>query len=106
MSNFPFPRLRRLRNSDAMRGLVQETHISPSDFVYPIFVTHGRGVRRPIESMPGIFQLSLDYLIQEVEEINALGIPGVLLFGILTARTMRGLKHIPPLELFRRQSAS
>ena len=96
MSNFPFSRLRRLRNSDATRALVQETRISPSDFVYPIFVTHGRGVRRPIESMPGIFQLSLDYLIQELEEINALGIPSVLLFGITDRKDDEGSEAYSP----------
>ena len=75
-------RLRRLRRSPAMRRLVRETTLSPSDFVYPLFVTHGRDVRLPIEPMPGQAQLSLDHLLAEAAEAAALGVPAVLLFGI------------------------
>ena len=62
--------------------MVRETRLSVSDFVYPMFVTHGRDVRNEIEPMPGIFQLSLDHLMAEVGEVSELGIPAVLLFGI------------------------
>ena len=79
---FPSMRLRRLRRSPAMRRLVRETTLSPSDFVYPLFVTHGRDVRLPIEPMPGQAQLSLDHLLAEAAEAAALGVPAVLLFGI------------------------
>ena len=82
MSSFPRVRLRRLRGSAALLGLARETRLSASDFIYPIFVTHGRDVRNEIEPMPGIYQLSLDHLITEVGEVASLGIPAVLLFGI------------------------
>ena len=79
---FPHLRLRRLRRTDALRRMVRETTLSPADFIYPLFVTHGRGVRTPIEPMPGQYQLSLDALLEEVAEAQDLGIPAVLLFGI------------------------
>ena len=65
-----------------MRHMVQETRLSVSDFIYPLFVTHGRNVKQEVSPMPGISQLSLDHLIHEVEETAELGIPAVLLFGI------------------------
>ena len=70
MTNFTGARLRRLRESPALRRMVQETRLSVSDFVYPMFVTHGRNVRNEIEPMPGIFQLSLDNLMAEVGEVS------------------------------------
>jgi porphobilinogen synthase len=80
--NFPEVRLRRLRRSERIRGLVRETGLSVADFLYPIFVRPGKGVRIPISSMVGQFQLSIDQVIGEVKETEALGIPGVILFGI------------------------
>lgn len=77
-----FQRTRRLRGSEAIRGLVRETVISPDDCIQPLFVTHGSGVRREIGSMPGQFQLSVDELPREIEELAELGIRAVLLFGI------------------------
>ncbi len=82
MAGFPNVRMRRLRESAAIRRMTRETAISPADFIYPLFVTHGRDVRNEIGSMPGISQLSLDHVITEVGEANELGIPAVLLFGI------------------------
>src|ERR671917_115128 len=79
---FPIQRLRRTRRTDALRGLVRETELSPSDFIYPIFVTAGEDVRNPIASMPGIFQLSINHVVEEAKRAHASGIPGVLLFGI------------------------
>ncbi len=79
---FPDLRLRRLRRTESLRRLAQETRLSVSDFVCPIFVTHGRGVRQEIAPMPGYYQLSLDHLAREAEEIATLGIPAVLLFGL------------------------
>ena len=70
--------------------MVQETRLSVSDFVYPMFVTHGRNVRNEIEPMPGIYQLSLDNLMAEVGEVSELGIPAVLLFGIPAKKDARG----------------
>ena len=82
MLGFPDVRLRRVRESDTMRSLVRETRLSASHFIYPLFVTHGEGVKEPIEPMPGCFHLSLDLLADEAREIASLGIPGVLLFGL------------------------
>ncbi len=79
---FPINRLRRTRRTAGLRGLVRETELSPSDFIYPIFVIAGEDVRNPIASMPGIFQLSINHAVEEVRRVHALGIPGVLLFGI------------------------
>ena len=81
-AGFPQVRLRRLRRTEPLRHLVRETSLSPADFIYPLFVVHGRGVRTPIQPMPGQFQLSLDSLLEEVAEAQDLRIPAVLLFGI------------------------
>jgi porphobilinogen synthase len=78
----PFARLRRLRRTEALRELVRETRLAPQDFVYPLFVRHGTGVREEIPSMPGQYHLSLDRLAAEAEELRSLGIPAVLLFGL------------------------
>ncbi len=90
MSSFPQVRMRRLRESPAMRNMTLETRLSVSDFIYPIFVTHGRDVRKEIDPMPGMYQLSLDHLISEVGEVESLGIPAVLLFGIPAAKDEMG----------------
>ena len=86
----PFARFRRLRRSEALRRLVRETRLSPADFVYPLFVTHGENVRLEIESMPGQFHLSLDRLPAEAQELRSLGIPAVLLFGLPEAKDAEG----------------
>ena len=90
MSNFPLLRLRRLRESPGLRRIARETRLSVSDFIYPIFVTHGRDVRNEIEPMPGMYQLSLDHLIEEVGDVAELGIPAVLLFGIPAVKDAEG----------------
>ncbi len=79
---FPAQRLRRTRRTGGLRGLVRETELSPSDFIYPIFVIAGEDVRNPIPSMPGIFQLSINHAVEEAKRAYSLGISGVLLFGI------------------------
>jgi porphobilinogen synthase len=79
---FPQQRLRRTRRTAGLRGLVRETRLSPEDFVYPIFVTAGEDVKNPIASMPGIFQLSINHVVEEASRAHDLGIPAVLLFGI------------------------
>jgi porphobilinogen synthase len=81
-----FARHRRLRHSPALRRLVAETRLSPSDFVYPLFVTHGTNVRDEIPSMPGQFRISLDQIPHEADDLRALGIPAVLLFGLPAAK--------------------
>lgn len=80
--SFPTTRLRRLRQDPAVRRLVQETHLAPANLVLPLFVRPGRGVRQPITSMPGHFQLSPDEMLAEVQEARELGLGGVILFGI------------------------
>jgi len=82
MAGFPQLRLRRLRKSETIRSIARETSLAPSNFIYPLFVTHGQGQRIPIEPMPGCYQLSTDQLLSEVDEVTQLGIPGVILFGI------------------------
>jgi porphobilinogen synthase len=82
MSSFPEYRPRRLRFSDNIRRLVRETTLAQQDFIYPLFAVHGEGVRREIPSMPGNYHWSVDLLPQEAEEIAALGIPAVTLFGL------------------------
>jgi porphobilinogen synthase len=79
---FPIHRKRRLRVSEAMRGLVRETHLEPSQFILPLFVCPGEGVRKAISSMPGNFQLSIDELVKESETVVSAGVGGVILFGI------------------------
>ena len=79
---FPAQRLRRTRRTGGLRGLVRETELSPSDFIYPIFVIAGEDVKNPIPSMPGIFQLSINHAVEEAKRAYSLGISGVLLFGI------------------------
>ena len=80
--HFPKYRLRRLRKNDLFRKMFRETRLSPDNLVLPLFVRPGKGIKQPISSMPGHFQLSIDFLVKEVEEARALGILGVLLFGI------------------------
>lgn len=79
---FPTVRGRRLRQMPALRRLVRETQLSPADFIYPMFIVHGRQVRREVPSMPGVFQMSPDTLAREADELLELGIPAVILFGL------------------------
>jgi porphobilinogen synthase len=85
-------RPRRLRRTPALRDLVRETTLSPDDFVYPLFVVSGNGVRNPVSSMPGIEQLSVDALAEEARELATLGIKAVLLFGIPSTKDPLGLE--------------
>jgi porphobilinogen synthase len=79
---FPIHRMRRLRATEPLRSLVRETRLAPSQFVLPLFVCPGEGVRREIGAMPGNFQLSIDELVKECAEARSLGLGGVILFGI------------------------
>lgn len=88
--------MRRMREASVLRSLAQETRISISDFIYPIFVTHGRGVRNPIDPMPGMYQLSLDNLIPEIDEVVSLGIGAVLLFGLPASKDAEGTEAYEP----------
>jgi len=75
-------RPRRLRRTESIRALVRETRLSPDDFVYPLFVCEGEGVRREVSSMPGVFNLSIDHLVKEVEAARGAGVRSVILFGV------------------------
>lgn len=82
MTELYFQRHRRLRANAAMRALVKETYLHKEDLIYPIFVSEGENIRNEVSSMPGVFQLSLDNLGTEIDEIVALGIKAVILFGL------------------------
>ena len=111
---FPTQRLRRLRRTEAWRRAVRETALRVDDLVYPLFVVNGEGVRNPVQSMPGVEQLSIDELVKEAREVHDLGIPAVILFGVpdddekdavgsvgydpegLTARAITAIKEAVP----------
>ena len=88
--HFPMRRPRRLRRSETIRRMVRETVLQVDDLIMPLFVVHGRGIRREIPPMPGNYQLSVDQLIREAKEIAALRIPAVLLFGIPERKDAHG----------------
>ena len=79
---FPATRLRRLRRTGALRSMVRETRLTPENFVYPLFVCPGEGVRKEVRSMPGVFNLSVDETVKEAREAHSLGIPALILFGL------------------------
>ena len=79
---FPITRLRRLRRTEQLRSIVRETRLTPENFVYPLFVCPGHGVRKEVRSMPGVYNLSVDEAVKEVREANGLGIPSIILFGL------------------------
>ena len=79
---YPIYRPRRTRRTETLRRMVRETRLSPDNFIYPLFVVHGKGVRREIGAMPGVFQLSVDEIVKECREVYDLGVPAVILFGI------------------------
>jgi porphobilinogen synthase len=87
---FPLHRPRRLRRTEALRRMVRETTLSPSDFVYPLFVMEGKGERRPIASMPGIFNLTVDSAVAEAKGARALGVPALILFGLPARKDAEG----------------
>ena len=96
MTSFPDSRLRRLRGNESIRNMVRETRLTAKEFVYPVFVTHGSGVKEAIEPMPGQFQMSLDVLSEDVAEASDLGIPAVLLFGLPAEKDPLGLEGYDP----------
>src|SRR5438045_8888009 len=79
---FPATRMRRLRRTPSVRAITREARLTPESFVYPLFVCPGEGVRKPVGSMPGVFNLSVDEVVREAKETHALGIPAVILFGL------------------------
>src|SRR5277367_3204039 len=88
--SFPVTRMRRLRRTEALRSLVCETHLHPGALIYPLFICPGEGVRKEISSMPGIFNLSVDEAVKEAESVAALGIGGLLLFGLPAEKDEHG----------------
>lgn len=79
---FPITRHRRLRTGENIRRLVREHHLRVDDLIYPVFVTHGSGVEKPVPSMPGVYNYSIDVLLKKLETVVRLKIPGIILFGI------------------------
>lgn len=95
-AGFPSLRPRRLRLNANVRRMVQETNITPDDFIYPLFVREGENIQQPIKSMPNQFQWSVDRLKDEIREIAALGIPAVVLFGIPAHKDACGSENYNP----------
>ena len=91
-----FRRFRRLRSSPILRDLVRETHLSVSDFIYPLFVVEGNGIKREIASMQGVYQMSLDSLLLECRELDSLGLHKILLFGIVGNKDEVGSEALNP----------
>ena len=87
---FPSYRARRMRANETVRRMVRETTVTPDDFIYPLFVTHGKGVKKEISSMPGNYQQSIDNLVKDCKEAHSLGIPAVILFGIPAKKDAKG----------------
>ncbi len=87
---FPSTRPRRLRRNGLLRAMVRETRLAPDDFVYPLFVCPGEGVRREIGAMPGNYQLSVDEAVRECAEAASLGVPAVILFGLPESKDPEG----------------
>src|SRR3954451_17543660 len=88
---FPATRMRRLRSTAALRGLIRETELTPAHLIYPMFVELGVESRSPIGAMPGVDRMSINTAVEEAGEAFELGIPGVLLFGVPAARTKQAL---------------
>ena len=92
--SFPVTRPRRLRRTEAIRSLARETRLSTHGFIYPMFVCPGKNVRNPIASMPGVAQQSVDTFLEECREVEQLGIPGIILFGIPEHKDTRAAKRL------------
>jgi porphobilinogen synthase len=88
--SFPDTRMRRLRRTESLRSLVRETTLEPGDLIYPLFLCPGEGVRRPVGSMPGVFNVSVDEAVREAEEAASLGLGGLLLFGLPETKDEQG----------------
>jgi len=87
---FPTTRLRRLRMNESVRKMVRETRLAPENFIYPMFVCPGKGVKKEITSMPSNYQWSVDLLVEEARSVKSLGIAGIILFGIPAGKDERG----------------
>lgn len=94
--SFPYVRLRRLRQNSLLREMVQEAEISVKDLIYPLFVVEGKGVKKEVPSMPGVYNLSIDEMIKELREVENLGIPAIILFGIPDKKDEKGSSAYDP----------
>jgi porphobilinogen synthase len=94
--SFPTHRPRRLRRNEALRGLVRETRLTTAGFIYPMFVCPGHKVKKEVSSMPGVFQQSADQVVEDCREVESLGIPGVILFGLPEKKDPRGTSSTGP----------
>jgi porphobilinogen synthase len=92
--SFPTHRPRRLRRGEALRDLVRETRLTTAGLIYPMFVCPGTKVRQEVSSMPGIYQQSADQIVEECREVEALGIPGIVLFGLPESKDPRGASSL------------
>ena len=87
---FPITRMRRLRRSESLRRMVRETRLAREDFILPLFVVEGNGVREPVASMPGVFRFSVDQVVEECKRVADVGVLAVILFGIPVLKDARG----------------
>jgi porphobilinogen synthase len=92
--SFPVQRPRRLRKSELLRDLVRETRLSAKSLIYPLFVCPGSDVRQEVASMPGVFQQSVERIVEDCREVESLGIPGVILFGLPESKDPRGASSL------------
>jgi len=92
--SFPTHRLRRLRRNEALRSLVRETRLTTANLIYPMFVCPGTKMRQEVSSMPGVYQQSVDQIVEEAREVESLGIPGIILFGLPENKDPRGLSSL------------
>ena len=95
-TNYNFKRFRRLRYNPIVRDMVRETILTKNDLIYPLFVVPGKNVKNPVKSMPGVFQLSVDKLVEECKEVRDLGIPAIILFGIPEHKDEKGSEAYDP----------
>jgi len=95
-NKYNFKRFRRLRHNPIIRDLIGETSLTMNDLVYPLFVVPGDNVKNPVKSMPGVFQLSIDNLVEECKEVRGLGIPAIILFGIPEHKDEKGSEAYAP----------
>jgi porphobilinogen synthase len=104
--SFPIHRPRRLRRTEILRGLVRETRLSAASFIYPMFVCSGTAIRQEVSSMPGVFQQSPDKILEDCREVESLGIPGVILFGLPETKDPRGASSLPQTGVVQRAIAA
>ena len=102
MAHYPTKRLRRLRYNPLIRDMIRETELSKNDFIYPLFVMTGEKIKNEVKSMPGVFQFSVDNLVEECKEVASLGIPAVILFGIPKNKDEKGSSAYDPHGIIQR----